>query len=139
MRIETSRLVIRSFRPLVIYSRFGGTSAGTPLSCGAVVSTRVMVWLAEVSLPQRSVAVHVRTSWYVPGQGPPTVVSEKPTAGPGSQSSVAVTAGGAGTASHSTVSAAGTPTSTGASPSTTVTTWTWVVAFAQIGNETGRA
>ena len=35
-------------------------SAGTPLSVGGVVSTASIVCVAEVSLPHRSVAVHVR-------------------------------------------------------------------------------
>jgi hypothetical protein len=34
--------------------------AGTPASTGAVVSLTVIVWLAELLLPQLSVAVHVR-------------------------------------------------------------------------------
>ena len=35
-------------------------SAGTPASAGAVVSCTVMTWLAELLLPQSSVAVQVR-------------------------------------------------------------------------------
>src|SRR5437868_14306436 len=42
--------------------------AGTPTSTGAVVSTRVMVWLQSAMLPQASVAFQVRVAAKVPPQ-----------------------------------------------------------------------
>src|SRR5438105_9044501 len=86
----------------------------------------VMVCEQLERLPQRSVAVQVRTRTEVLGQLPAVAVSANVTEGCGSQVSVAVTAGGLGTAPCATVMFCGQPISVGGCVSRTVMFWVQV-------------
>ena len=97
-----------------------------------MVSRTSTSWIGLVELPQRSVAVHLRTSVYSSSQLPSKRVSLVVSVGAGSQLSLAVTPlGNGGTASHSTVTPGGTPDSTGMVPSITFTTCVALVALPQ--------
>src|SRR5437016_11102787 len=88
---------------------------------GAVVSLTVMCWLAVATLPQLSVAVHVRVMmlWQLE-PGLVCISTNEGVMGP-SQLSPAVTSAGLGTSvMHCTVRSSGTPTSTGGTVSFTV-------------------
>jgi hypothetical protein len=95
-------------------------SAGMPAKTGARPSPTEICWLAEVELPQLSVAVQVRMTEKAFAQPPAMVVSTKVSSTFWSQLSVAVTfvgTGGTAPATQSAVKSAGILAKTGGSVS----------------------
>ena len=86
---------------------------------GAVVSTTVIVWLAVLLLPHKSIAVQVLFTTLEFAQAPAVVTSAKVNVAV-PQASVAVGVANTGTAGHSIVLGAGRALITGAVVSTTV-------------------
>ena len=83
------------------------TSAGTPTNCGASVSVTEMVWVRVVALPQASVAVQVRRSWYCVAQLPDKLSCTKLTTGFAVQASPVLGVAGTGTSAQLTDTVSG--------------------------------
>ena len=104
--------------------------AGKPEMTGGVVSSTLMVWVAVVVLPHRSVAVQVRVMLYSFGQEPLVVTSAELNMGV-PQLSVAVGVVHDGVAEHSIVVGAGNPEMTGGVVSSTLIVCEAVAVFPQ--------
>ena len=100
-------------------------------STGAVVSRKVISCVAELELPQVSVAVHTRCRRYAPAQLPGSTVSLRLTPALPPQAPSAVTPGTGAASLQVRVRSAGTFTSWGASVPVTSIRWNSSFALPQ--------
>jgi hypothetical protein len=94
---------------------------GSAAITGGVMSRTLIVWLAVLEFPYRSVAVHVRVTLWEPAHCPAVVASTNVSVGLASHASLAVAVAKLGAAGQSIVLGAGSAAITGASLSITIT------------------